>query len=52
MKRTFLSIFSVVILMTMITSCSKVPAGNVGIKFYLLGKDKGVDYDVLTPGRY
>lgn len=33
-------------------SCSKVPAGNVGIKFYLLGKDKGVDYDVLKPGRY
>jgi len=34
------------------SSCSKVPAGNVGIKFYLLGTDKGVDYDVLTPGRY
>jgi len=33
-------------------SCSTVPAGNVGIKFYLLGKDKGVDYDVLKPGRY
>lgn len=33
-------------------ACSKVPAGTVGIKFHLLGKDKGVDYDVLTPGRY
>lgn len=33
-------------------SCTKVPAGHVGIKFYLLGKDKGVNYDVLEPGRY
>lgn len=33
-------------------SCSKVPAGNVGIKFHLLGSAKGVDYDVLKPGRY
>ena len=36
----------------MFVSCSKVPAGNVGIKFYLLGKDKGVDYEALGPGRY
>lgn len=34
------------------TSCQKVPAGNVGIKFYLLGSDKGVDYEELKPGRY
>lgn len=33
-------------------SCSKVPAGNVGIKFYLLGSSKGVDFEPLTPGRY
>lgn len=33
-------------------SCSTVPAGNVGIKFHLLGSQKGVDYDVLKPGRY
>jgi len=32
--------------------CSKVPAGNVGIKFYLLGGSKGVDYEELSPGRY
>lgn len=35
-----------------LSSCSKVPAGNVGIKFYLLGKDKGLDYETLSPGRY
>jgi regulator of protease activity HflC (stomatin/prohibitin superfamily) len=35
-----------------LTSCHLVPAGNVGIKFYLIGSDKGVEYDVLTPGRY
>jgi len=32
--------------------CSKVPAGNVGIKFYLLGQKKGVDHEELSPGRY
>ena len=34
------------------TSCSKVPAGNVGVKFYLLGNSKGVDTEELQPGRY
>ena len=33
-------------------ACSKVPAGNVGIKFYLLGGEKGVDTEELAPGRY
>ena len=46
----------VIILLSMsslfLQSCSKVPAGNVGIKFYLLGGDKGVDYEELEPGRY
>lgn len=35
-----------------IVNCSKVPAGNVGIKFYLLGGSKGVDHEALSPGRY
>lgn len=34
------------------TACSKVPAGSVGVKVYLLGGAKGVDTEVLTPGRY
>jgi regulator of protease activity HflC (stomatin/prohibitin superfamily) len=29
-----------------------VPAGNVGVKVFLLGSDKGVDTEILTPGRY
>lgn len=33
-------------------ACSKVPAGNVGVKVYLLGSEKGVDNEVLNPGRY
>lgn len=33
-------------------ACSKVPAGNVGIKVHLLGGDKGVDTETLGPGRY
>ncbi len=34
------------------TSCNKVPAGNVGVKFYALGGAKGVDTEILKPGRY
>lgn len=34
------------------TACSKVPAGNVGVKIYLLGGEKGVDTEVLGTGRY
>jgi len=34
------------------SSCSKVPAGHVGIKVYLLGSDKGVDSEELGVGRY
>lgn len=33
-------------------ACSKVPAGNVGVKVYLLGSSKGVDVEQLGPGRY
>jgi len=33
-------------------ACSKVPAGNVGVKVYLLGGAKGVDTQELGPGRY
>lgn len=32
--------------------CSKVPAGNVGVKVYLLGGEKGVDTEQLPVGRY
>lgn len=35
-----------------ILGCDKVPAGNVGIKVYLLGSDKGVDSEQLSTGRY
>lgn len=35
-----------------LSGCDKVPAGNVGVKVYLLGGDKGVDTEELSPGRY
>jgi regulator of protease activity HflC (stomatin/prohibitin superfamily) len=35
-----------------LTACSKVPAGNVGVKVYLLGGAKGVESEVLGTGRY
>lgn len=39
-------------LTVLFVSCTKVPAGYVGVKVYLLGKDKGVDNEVLGVGRY
>lgn len=47
MKKTLL-----IIGLLTLAACSKVPAGNVGIKVYLLGGDKGVDHEELGPGRY
>ncbi len=41
-----------VLLCLAIGACSKVPAGNVGVKAYLLGGAKGVDSEELGPGRY
>lgn len=35
-----------------LANCSKVPAGYVGVKVYLLGQSKGVDHEVLGVGRY
>jgi len=53
MKR--LSLWVVLFLLAgpfLFSACSKVPAGNVGVKVYLLGKSKGVDSEELGPGRY
>jgi regulator of protease activity HflC (stomatin/prohibitin superfamily) len=50
MKKLFLALLLVPMLM--VTGCSKVPAGNVGIKVHLLGGDKGVDTQELSPGMY
>jgi regulator of protease activity HflC (stomatin/prohibitin superfamily) len=35
-----------------LSACSDVPAGNIGIKVYMLGAKKGVDHEVLGVGRY
>lgn len=40
------------VLIVALAACSKVPAGNVGVKVYLLGGSKGVDTEQLGPGRY
>lgn len=47
-------ILIITLLMLMFTSigCSRVPAGFVGVKVYLLGGDKGVDTQELGVGRY
>jgi regulator of protease activity HflC (stomatin/prohibitin superfamily) len=40
------------LLLLTVAACSKVPAGHVGIKVYLLGGSKGVDHEELGVGRY
>lgn len=40
------------LLVLLLAACSKVPAGNVGVKFNLYGSDKGVQMQELQPGRY
>lgn len=52
MKKIILTVMFVMAAMVGMTGCSKVPAGNVGVKVYLLGGDKGVDAEELGPGRY
>lgn len=53
MKIKFLSIIGFICLMLVtLTNCSKVRAGNVGIKVYLLGSSKGIDHEVLGVGKY
>jgi regulator of protease activity HflC (stomatin/prohibitin superfamily) len=47
MKKAFLIVAAL-----LLAACSKVPAGNVGIKVNLLGGEKGVDIEELVPGRY
>lgn len=47
-----LLILVVLLLALSAVGCSKVPAGNVGVKVYLLGGSKGVDTEELSVGRY
>ncbi len=51
-KSKFMLLLVAVVASFMMSSCSKVPTGNVGIKVYLLGGSKGVDNEVLGTGRY
>lgn len=41
-----------VLAIAVLSACSKVPAGNVGVKFDLYGGDKGVTGEVVGPGKY
>lgn len=47
-----ISMLLILIAMAMTSACSKVPAGHVGVKVYLLGGAKGVDSELLGVGRY
>ena len=46
------SLLFAVVAISFLTSCSRVEAGYVGVKVNLLGKDKGVQQEVLGVGRY
>jgi len=51
MKKLFAVAFLLMASLSL-AACGKVPAGNVGVKVYLLGSAKGIDNEVLGPGRY
>lgn len=44
--------FILICMVVSLAACSKVPAGNVGVKFDLYGGDKGVTGEVVGPGKY
>lgn len=50
--KKYLKLFAVAALAALAVGCSKVPAGHVGVKVFLLGGDKGVDSQELSVGRY
>lgn len=52
MFKKFIIAIMMVIGLTQMTGCSKVPAGYVGVKVNLLGSSKGVDTEELGVGRY
>ena len=51
MKR-IVSLIVIVCSMFLFGACSRVPAGHVGVKVYLLGGNKGVDIEEMPVGRY
>lgn len=52
MLKRLARIFAVSTLVLGLAACSKVPAGHVGVKVYLLGGAKGVDSEEKGVGRY
>lgn len=44
--------FLLIGMVALLAACTKVPAGNVGVKFDLYGGDKGVTGEVVGPGKY
>lgn len=50
--KNWMKVSLVCFMMAFGAACSKVPAGNVGVKVHLLGGEKGVDSEKLGVGRY
>lgn len=50
--RSFIKSVCVLAFAMVLTACSYVPAGNVGVKFDLYGGSKGVTGEVVGPGKY
>ncbi len=51
MKKIFLSLFAVMMAFSL-SGCDNVPAGYVAVKVDRYGSDRGVQNDVVGPGRY
>lgn len=50
--RKFALIVMAIIILFVTMGCTKIPAGNIGIKVNLYGDNKGVNASTVQPGRY
>lgn len=50
--KQFFKMLAGLVMVAAVAACTKVPAGNVGVKFDLYGGDKGVTGEVVGPGKY
>jgi len=52
MNRFAKAIMAILAVTILVSACSRVPQGQVGVKVYTLGNDKGPSEELLTMGRY
>ena len=52
LKTAFIIIGFIILILITLKSCVKIPAGYQGVKVKLYGDNKGIQNQVVGPGRY